>query len=373
MFTWVVFGVIRPGYGVQMSPLLIGHRGASGYRPEHTASAYQLAFELGADAVEPDIVATRDGVLVLRHENDISTTTDVASRSEFRDRRTTKEFAGHILTGWFTEDFTWAELATLRARERLAHLRPKSALHDDLHPILRLSDLFALVDDASATAGRRFGIVAEIKNAAYFASIGLPLDELFDAEVRSAGWNDDDGRLIIESFEPTVLEQIAARGLSGRRVFLIAPMGQPLDQLVELGVEAPYYADYLGKRGLEALASDADDGRVGPSGAVGMGVDGISVDKSLIIQADAAGELVTSSLVADAHAAGLQIFCWTLRPENAFLMAPCRRGDQAANFGNWREEFAVVMDTGIDGVFVDHPDLAMSVRDDLRSRVTASV
>ncbi|TFB74207.1 glycerophosphodiester phosphodiesterase [Cryobacterium glaciale] len=343
-----------------MPPLVIGHRGASGYRPEHTASAYQLAFELGADAVEPDIVATRDGILVLRHENDISATTDVASRTEFAGRRTTKEFLGHTVTGWFTEDFTWAELATLRARERLAHLRPKSARHDGQYPILRLSDLFDIVDEASNTFRRTLGMVAEIKSAAYFASIGLPLDELFAAEVRAAGWNGNDGRLIIESFEPTVLDQIFARGIIARNVFLIAPAGQPLDKIVELGADAPYYADHLTEPGLAAL---------GDSGTV----HGISVDKSAIIQADADGELVTSTLVADAHAVGLQIFCWTLRPENAFLTAPCRRGDLAANFGHWRGEFAAVMESGLDGVFVDHPDLAVTVRDDLRSRVAASV
>lgn len=343
-----------------MPPLVIGHRGASGYRPEHTASAYELAFELGADAVEPDIVATRDGILVLRHENDISATTDVASRTEFAGRRTTKEFLGHTVTGWFTEDFTWAELSTLRARERLAHLRPKSARHDDQHPILRLSDLFDLVDEASGIHGRTLGMVAEIKSAAYFDSVGLPLDELFAAEVRAAGWNDDGDRLIIESFEPTVLDQIAARGIIARNVFLIAPAGQPLDEIVKLGANAPYYADHLTEPGLAALG---DNGTM----------HGISVDKSAIIQADADGELVTSTLVADAHAAGLQILCWTLRPENAFLTAPCRRGDQAANFGHWRGEFAAVMGSGIDGVFVDHPDLAVTVRDDLRSRVAASV
>ncbi|MDJ0351028.1 glycerophosphodiester phosphodiesterase family protein [Cryobacterium sp. PH29-G1] len=346
-----------------MRPLVIGHRGASGYRPEHTASAYELAFELGADAVEPDIVATRDGVLVLRHENDISVTTDVASRTEFAGRRTTKEFAGHTVTGWFTEDFTWAELATLRARERLPHLRPKSALHDGLHPILRLRDLFDIVDTASNAYRRTLGMVAEIKNAAYFASIGLPLDELFAAELRAAGWDDGDDRLIIESFEPTVLGQIAARGISARRVFLIAPTGQPLDDVIARGSAAPYYAHYLTEPGLVAL------GRSPAANAV----HGISVDKSAIVRPDAEGELVVSSLVTDAHEAGLQIFCWTLRPENSFLTAPCRRGDQAANFGHWRGEFAAVMGSGIDGVFVDHPDLAVSVRDDLRSRVSASV
>ncbi|SEN93956.1 glycerophosphodiester phosphodiesterase family protein [Cryobacterium luteum] len=343
-----------------MPPLVIGHRGASGYRPEHTAFAYDLAFELGADAVEPDIVATRDGILVLRHENDISVTTDVASRAEFAGRRTTKEFLGHTVAGWFTEDFTWAELATLRARERLAHLRPKSARHDDQHPILRLSDLFDLVDAASNRHRRTLGMVAEIKSAAYFTSIGLPLDELFAAEVRAAGWNGNDGRLIIESFEPTVLDQIAARGIIARNVFLIAPAGQSLDKIVELGAAAPYYADHLTKAGLAALGDSST-------------LHGISVDKSLIIEANSDGELVTSTLVADAHAAGLQIFCWTLRPENAFLTEPHRRGELAATFGHWRGEFAAVMASGIDGVFVDHPDLAVSVRDDLRSRVAASV
>jgi glycerophosphoryl diester phosphodiesterase len=131
-------------------PLLIGHRGAPGYRPEHTASSYRLAFAMGVDAVEPDVVATADGVLVLRHENEISGTTDVADRPEFADRRTTKRVDGARLTGWFTEDFTWAELTTLRCRERIPALRPGSAEHNDTEPILRLSDLLDLVEEASA-------------------------------------------------------------------------------------------------------------------------------------------------------------------------------------------------------------------------------
>ena len=160
-------------------PLIIGHRGASGYRPEHTRAAYELAFRLGADAVEPDIVATRDGVLVLRHENEISGTTDVASRPEFADRRTTKLIDGARLTGWFTEDFTWAELSTLRAVERLPQVRQASATFDGLEPILRLSDLLGIIDDASGQRQRI--MVAELKHATYFESIGLPLDELFAA------------------------------------------------------------------------------------------------------------------------------------------------------------------------------------------------
>src|SRR3954468_15754420 len=150
------------------SPLVIGHRGASGHRPEHTRAAYELAFQLGADAVEPDLVATKDGVLVLRHENEISGTTDVAERAEFADRRTTKEIDGSALTGWFTEDFTWTELSTLRARERLGAIRQTNATFDGRYPLLRMRDLFELVDHASDDAARLLGIVAELKHATYF-------------------------------------------------------------------------------------------------------------------------------------------------------------------------------------------------------------
>jgi glycerophosphoryl diester phosphodiesterase len=146
-------------------PLLIGHRGAPGYRPEHTASSYRLAFAMGVDAVEPDVVATADGVLVIRHENEISGTTDVAEHPEFAERRTTKRIDGESLTGWFTEDFTWAELATLRCRERIPALRPGSAEYDGTEPILRLGDLLRLVEEASVEHGRDIGVVLEIKHA----------------------------------------------------------------------------------------------------------------------------------------------------------------------------------------------------------------
>ena len=169
-------------------PLVIGHRGASGYRPEHTRSAYELAIALGADAVEPDLVASRDGVLVLRHENEISGTTDVADRPEFADRRTTKRIEGADVTGWFTEDLTWAELSTLTVRERLPELRPRSAEHDGTGGMLRLSDLLRFLD----AADRPVGLVAEIKHAAYFESIGLPLDALVADELQAAGWAGDE-------------------------------------------------------------------------------------------------------------------------------------------------------------------------------------
>jgi len=329
--------------------MIIGHRGASGYRPEHSRAAYQMAFAQGADAVEPDIVPTRDGVLVLRHESEIGTTTDVAGRPEFAGRRTTKHVDGVKHTGWFTEDFTWAELSTLRARERLPRLRGASARFDDEYPILRLTDLFEIIDEAAETTGRRLRMVAEIKNAQHFAALGLPLDELFAAAVTAAHWNDD--RLIIESFEPDVLQQVRARGITGQRIFLIAAEGTPADQVARFGAVAPDYASYLTDTGLAALVG---------------AVEGISVAKPLILRTDAAtGAAETTSLVDAAHTAGLQVFCWTLRPENTFLAPAHRRGLRKADFGDWEAEFAMILRTEVDGVFVDHPDLGAQARQSL--------
>jgi len=334
-----------------MKPLVIGHRGASGYRPEHTEAAYRLAFHLGADAVEPDIVATKDGVLVVRHENEISGTTNVADHAEFADRRTSKVIDGVSLTGWFTEDFTWAELSSLRARERLPAVRTMSASFDGLFPILRLRDVFRLVDLAEAPLDRELGLVAEIKHASYFESIGLPLDELFAAEVNEAGWNTGEGRLTIESFEQTVLSQVKARGVFGRRVFLLEKSGAPADLVARFGDQATPYEEHLTDRALYQL---------------GHQVDGISVPKSLILNTDAQGNVDgASDLVDSAHAAGLQIYSWTLRPENRFLAPGFRVGTRKADFGNWQAEFRTIMATGIDGVFADHPDLAVFVRDSL--------
>jgi glycerophosphoryl diester phosphodiesterase len=334
-----------------MKPLVIGHRGASGYRPEHTAAAYSLAFALGADAIEPDIVATKDGVLVVRHENEISGTTDVSARAEFADRRCEKVIDGVGLTGWFTEDFTWAELSTLRAKERLPTLRTLSASFDGHFPIMRLRDVFTLVDRAEAPLDRELSLVAEIKHASYFESIGLPLDELFAAEVNDAGWNTGEGRLTIESFESTVLAQVQARGIFGRRVFLVEATGAPADLVARFGDRATSYADHLTDLALYQL---------------GHQLDGISVPKSLILNTDAAGDVDgASGLVDAAHAAGLEIYTWTLRPENRFLAPGFRVGTRKAGFGNWQEEFRTIMATGIDGVFADHPDLAVFVRDEL--------
>ena len=362
-----------------MQPIVIGHRGASGYRPEHTRSAFSLAFALGADAVEPDLVATRDGVLVIRHENEISGTTDVATRADFMARRTQKHVDGQLVTGWFTEDFTWAELSTLRARERLPTLRQSNTTFDDQQPILRLRDLFDLVDAAAEHTDRALGIVAEIKHANYFAALGLPLAELFAAEVSAAGWNTD--RLTVESFEPSALAQVRAQGVRGKRIFLLEDSGHPADQLAEFGAGALSYAEHLTTDGLANLVAGRPGSRVSggtrssmatstatsDTGRDGRGIDGISVPKSLILETDDAGDVAgESALVDDAHAAGLEIYCWTLRPENKFLAKTFQNGTRKADYGHWQSEFRVILESGIDGVFADHPDLAVHVRDELR-------
>ncbi len=322
-------------------PLVIAHRGASGYRPEHSRAAYELALTLGADAVEPDIVATRDGVLVLRHENEISGTTDVASRIEFADRRTTKVIDGQKLTGWFTEDFTWEELSVLRVRERLPKLR--SQIFDGEEGILRLTDLLDLLDDRGGV-----GLVAEIKHATYFESIGLPLDELVAKELTGAGWASDP-RLTVECFETRVLGQLRDRGIDAQYVFLLESTGAPADEVAANGRAAKTFADYLTPDGLAGLAA-AD-------------IDGISVDKRMLLTTDASGYVIgTNDLVERAHAAGLTVFCWTLRAENQFLAKNFRGGVDPAEYGLWRDEYQLIMRSGLDGVFADQPDLAIEAR-----------
>ena len=339
-------------------PLVIAHRGASGYRPEHTRAAYELAFALGADAIEPDIVSTRDGVLVLRHENEISGTTDVATRSEFAGRRTTREVDGRALTGWFTEDFTWAELATLRATERLGALRQQSASFDRRYPLLRLRDLFELIDAAADEHRRVLRMVAEFKHATHFAGLGLPLDELFAAELEAAGWGRGDERLIMESFELDLLDRLRARGIRGPRVFLIEATGAPYDLVREHGRAAARYDDFVTEAGLLGLAGRVDGVSVGKGRLVGEPQPAASD-----VAATTNGEvLVGGELVDAAHSAGLRVYTWTLRPENRFLSRNFRRGSARSAFGDWLAEFSLIIGTGVDGIFVDHPDLGVEAR-----------
>lgn len=320
-------------------PLIIGHRGAPGYRPEHTASSYRLAFLQGAQAVEPDIVVSRDGVLVIRHENEISTTTDVASRPEFAHLRTTKVVDGAQATGWFAEDFLWEELQTLRCDERVPELRPRSAMLDGEEPMLRLRDLLELIDDLA----QPYQVVIELKHVHFLQTQGHDLVALLAAELHECGWADRPGRLIIECFEYGALERLAEaqreneRGplaIDAQLVFLLETMGAPADQAALHGSNAKTYAWYRGEEGFDLIAERFD---------------GVSVAKRDL--------LTDPELVQRAHERGLKIFTWTLRPENQFLQAEFRSAGGPATWGNWQAEWSRIIETGVDGIFVDHPDL----------------
>ncbi len=322
-------------------PLIIGHRGAPGYRPEHTRGSYELAIEMGVDAVEPDIVVSNDGILVIRHENELSTSTDVADHPEFAQRRTTKRIDGLDHVGWFAEDFTWDELATLRCRERIPGIRPGSASFDDQEPLLRLRDLLALLDEHRAR-GREVIPVIEVKHASYFAECGHDMAALLDTELASTGWKGR--RVVIESFELTILRRLRERGTHAELVFLLEAGGIPADQLTDPTSRS--YTEWMTPEGLDVLAAH---------------VDGISPDKTVILAPDAGGRATgPAPVVARAHERGLAVFTWTCRPENAFLLPPFRTGD-LADYGDWRSEWAVLARAGLDGVFVDHADLGVEV------------
>ncbi|WP_342384390.1 glycerophosphodiester phosphodiesterase family protein [Agrococcus sp. KRD186] len=201
---------------------VIAHRGASGWAPEHTERAIRLAAQLGADAVEPDLVASRDGVLVVRHDNELGETTDIADRPEFADRRRTQSIDGHELTGWFVEDFAWSELATLRTRERLPQLRPTSARRDGAEPILRFTELLAIAEETG------LDVVAELKHPSHLAAIGLPLDAMLADALARTRWIAP-GALTVESFEESALHQVRALGVDARLVYLMEADGTAPD------------------------------------------------------------------------------------------------------------------------------------------------
>jgi glycerophosphoryl diester phosphodiesterase len=321
-------------------PAVIGHRGASGLRPEHTLAAYELAIGQGADFVEPDVVPTRDGVFVARHENEIGGTTDVADHPRFAERRTSKVIDGRPVTGWFTEDFTWAELQALRARERLPELRPASAAFDGQFPLVRLEQIIALTRRCSMAQGRPVGVVAELKHAAYFSEIGLPLDELIgDLLARESVGRDE--AFHIESFEPGVLQRLKGR-VPARLVQLLEAHGAPADR------PGLSYAQMGTPTGLARVAEHAD--AIGPA-------------KALIVPRRPDGSsLPPTRLVVDAHAAGLSVFAWTFRSENLFLPAEMRRGNDLRAHGDAAAEYRLFYDLGVDAVFSDFPADAVAAR-----------
>ena len=319
------------------TPLVFAHRGASGYRPEHTKAAYLLAIAQGADYIEPDVVASKDGVLVVRHENEISGTTDVADRPEFAARRATKEIDGQTLSGWFTEDFTLAELRTLRARERLPQLRPASASYDGQYEIVTLAEVLDLAIKEGDRAGRPIGVCPETKHPSYFRKIGLALEPILIAELQAAGLDRGDAPICIQSFEISNLR--ALNDVTDvQLVQLVWKRGGPADQ-ASSGLT---YASMTTAAGLTEIATYADI---------------VSPEKSLVIARNTSGAQLSkpTALIGDAHAAGLRVVPYTFRKENEFLP------------GNYQDdlegEIRSFLDAGVDGLFSDFPDIAVAARD----------
>jgi glycerophosphoryl diester phosphodiesterase len=322
-------------------PIVIGHRGASGDRPEHTLESYRLAIEQGADYIEPDLVSTRDGVLVARHENEISTTTDVASHPEFAGRRATKTIDGTPVTGWFTEDFTLAELKTLRAKERLPQLR--GTRYDGQFEVPTLREILDLLKQ---TKDRRVGIYPETKHPSYFDGIGLSLEEPLVKALDESGLRGREDPVFIQSFEVANLRDLS-RKTKVRLVQLIDGSGRPYD--FAAGGDRRTYADLVTPAGLREIATYAQ---------------GVGVHKNLVRPRDAQDRLLpATSLVRDAHREGLVVHAWTFRAENYFLPADFRAGTAPQDRGDLAGEVRTFLAEGLDGFFTDHPGIGRSARD----------
>lgn len=313
-------------------PLVIAHRGASGERPEHTLMGYRLAIEEGADFIEPDCVVTKDGHLVVRHENEIGGTTNVASHPEFASRKTTKTIDGQSITGWFTEDFTLAELKTLRARERLPQLRTGSAKFDGQEPIPTYQEVIDLAKSESRRTGRTIGTYPEMKHPSYFAGIGLPLEHRLADMLKKNGLDSRTAPVFVQCFEVQPLKTFMALS-KARRVMLVSQGPAPVD------VKSP--------SGLKAIAAFAD---------------GLGPEWPLVIPTTGGGLGPATPLVKDAQAAGLKVHPWTVRAENYFLPKALQRGANPGDHGDVGAVFASLWGTGIDGLFSDFPGLAVKTR-----------
>lgn len=331
-------------------PIVIGHRGASGYRPEHTLASYELAARLGADFVEPDLVPTRDGVLVARHEPEIGGTTDVAGRPEFAARRTTRTVDGQPLTGWFTEDFTLAELRTLRAVERIPELRQENTVYDGRYPVPTFQEVIDLTRRLSVELRRPIGIYPEIKHPTYFRARGLPLEPALVDALNRNDLNRPDAAVFVQSFEPGSLRTLRGR-LRVPLIQLIDSEGAPAD--FTAAGDRRTYADLVTAAGLTEIAGYAR---------------GIGPAKTWIVPTDAAGTPgPPTTLVSDAHRAGLLVHPFTFRNENRFLPADLRRSADPRDHGDAITEDLRYLRLGVDGLFSDNPDSAVEARAQFRT------
>jgi len=333
-------------------PLVIGHRGASGYRPEHTLASYALAARMGADFVEPDLVITKDGVLVARHEPEIEDTTDVATKPEFASRRTSKVIDGVTYEGFFVEDFTLAELKTLRAKERIPQYRQRNTLYNGRYAIPTLQEVIDLTRKLSRQLDREIGIYPETKHPTYFRSIGKPLEEPLVKVLRRNGLDKRRAKIFVQSFEVDNLKWLDKR------------IDSPIVQLLGGGSPADgsgkTYAEMATAEGLRDVAEYADG--VGPS-------------KDYIVPrsptppgtppgCNQGAELAPTSFIRDAHRAGLLVHPYTFRNENCFQPAQNQNPGGPSDYGKAFDEYARFFALGVDGVFSDNPDTAVAARDD---------
>lgn len=342
---------LNPGPSWPQKQAVAGHRGASAFRPEHTLASYQRAIEDGADIVEPDLVITKDGVLIARHENEISGTSNVAEKPEFASRKATKQIDGVPVTGWFTEDFTLAEIKTLRAKERIPANRPLNAAFDGQFEIPTLQELIDLVKQQAPAKGRVIGIYPETKHSTYFKSIGLPLERRLVDQLNKAGYAGKDAAVYIQSFEPASLKEI--RGMTQMRIVQL--IDNPLNKPASNGAprNAPYdfvvagdkrtYADMVTPAGLREIATYADV---------------VSPYKEVLIPRNSNNELgAPTSVITDAHTAGLKVHAFTFRPENPFLPFSLRSPDvnSLTQRGDMITEITAYLAAGLDGFFTDDP------------------
>ncbi|TMM46572.1 glycerophosphodiester phosphodiesterase family protein [Qipengyuania marisflavi] len=309
--------------------LVIAHRGASGERPEHTLAAFERAIDQGADYIEPDLVVTSDNILVVRHENELSDTTDVAAHEEFADRRRSKTVDGELVNGWFAEDFTLAELRTLRARERIPGLRPANAHFDGLYPVPTLAEVLQLVRAKEAESGRRIGIYPELKHPTFLLEQGFDIVDLLVTALRKADLDDADDLVFVQSFEVGPLQRLN-RMVEVPLVLLVKPGAGPADE------PAMRYEEMLTPSGLAEIATYAD---------------AIGADLRLLLTGDG----VPTGTIAAAQGAGLKVHVWTLRHENAFLPPIVQRGTGESAPGDLAGLVGIVKAAGVDGVFTDHP------------------
>lgn len=321
-------------------PVVIGHRGASGERPEHTALAYTLAIEQEADFIEPDLVVTKDGELVARHENEIGATTDVGSKTEFAARQTTKLIDGENITGWFTEDFTLAELKTLRCRERLPQLRPGNTAYDGQAQILTFQEVVDLARREGARVGRRVGVYPEMKHPSFFASIGLPIEGRMVDALKAADLTGADANCFVQCFEVAPLKALRGR-IKTPLVQLVSQDGGPADKP---GVT---YASMIDAAGLKTIAAYAD---------------GVGPQTTLVVPTDTEVLLPPTTFVADAHAAGLKVHPWTVRRENFFLPKSLQSSTDLRAAGDVQALLKALFKAGVDGVFSDFPGEAVKAR-----------